>query len=132
MNLTQDEAPHFGNFDEVRQIFTRAFKSRTQAEWCQIFDDVDACVTPVLTMDEAVRHPHNVAQKSFMTDGSGPAQAIPAPRLSRTPGVSTVRPLPTRGQHTTEILRSSGFTMQDIRKLEKDNVIKQADVTAKL
>ncbi|MFH4983966.1 hypothetical protein AB6A40_010675 [Gnathostoma spinigerum] len=28
------------------------FKKKTRDEWCEIFKDVDACVTPVLDMEE--------------------------------------------------------------------------------
>ena len=28
---------------------------RTQADWIAVFDGIDACVTPVATMDEALR-----------------------------------------------------------------------------
>ena len=61
----------------LRRIFTRAFLTRTRDEWVTVFDQLDACVTPVLSIDEAVRHPHNRDRALFTT---------PAPRLSRTPG----------------------------------------------
>jgi alpha-methylacyl-CoA racemase len=37
---------------ELRALFTRIFKSKTRAEWEQMFDGTDACCTPVLTQDE--------------------------------------------------------------------------------
>ena len=38
---------------EVGAVFAR----RTMAEWAALFDGVDACVTPVLRLDEALAHP---------------------------------------------------------------------------
>ncbi len=36
----------------MRALFAETFASKTLAEWRRIFDDSDACVSPVLTMDE--------------------------------------------------------------------------------
>ncbi|MFC0453187.1 CaiB/BaiF CoA transferase family protein [Rhodococcus jostii] len=68
---------------ELRAEFEIAFKSRTRDEWAQAFADTDACVTPVLTYDEALGHPHLVARKTFGSIGAVD-QPMPAPRFSRT------------------------------------------------
>ncbi|MFI6321788.1 CaiB/BaiF CoA transferase family protein [Nonomuraea sp. NPDC050556] len=57
-----------------------AFKARTRAEWEAVFDGSDACVSPVLEMNEAAKHPHNVARGSFV-DVGGISHPAPAPRL---------------------------------------------------
>jgi alpha-methylacyl-CoA racemase len=71
------------------------FRTRTRAEWCEIFEDADACFTPILRMSEAPAHPHNIARDQFV-DVAGVRQPAPAPRFSRTPaaiqGVSPVQP----------------------------------------
>ena len=41
----------------TRQVFAAVFKTKTQNEWRAIFDETDACVTPVLEMHETAR-PH--------------------------------------------------------------------------
>jgi len=35
------------------------------AHWTGIFDQTDACVTPVLTYQEAAEHPHMAARKAL-------------------------------------------------------------------
>lgn len=87
LGLTEEQAPHFGNFEESKKLFTDIFKSKTQAEWCDIFDGVDACVTPVVDWQEAPNHPHNKDREVFKqkTDAVVPN---PAPKLSRTPATS--------------------------------------------
>ncbi|MGN9845566.1 CaiB/BaiF CoA transferase family protein [Nonomuraea sp. H19] len=60
------------------------FRTRTRAEWEAIFEGSDACVSPVLSMDEAAAHPHNVARGSF-TEVGDVRQPLPAPRLLGTP-----------------------------------------------
>lgn len=54
---------------------------RTRDQWAAVFDGTDACVAPVLTMDEAPDHPHNRARGAFLDQ---PPQPAPAPRFSET------------------------------------------------
>jgi alpha-methylacyl-CoA racemase len=65
--------------------FTTVFLSRTRQEWEQRFAGTDACVTPVLSLGEAMVHPANTARDIFI-DHAGVRQAAPAPRFSGTPG----------------------------------------------
>jgi alpha-methylacyl-CoA racemase len=67
---------------ELRATFEVAFKSRPRDEWAVAFEGSDACVTPVLTYDEAVAHPHLTARGSF-AEINGVIQPAPAPRFSR-------------------------------------------------
>ncbi len=65
--------------------FTATFAARTREEWEARFAEIDACVTPVLSMREAMVHPANTARGMFI-DHRGATQSAPAPRLSETPG----------------------------------------------
>eukprot|EP01113_Clastostelium_recurvatum_P048561 TRINITY_DN8878_c0_g1_i1.p1 TRINITY_DN8878_c0_g1~~TRINITY_DN8878_c0_g1_i1.p1 ORF type:complete len:419 (+),score=75.78 TRINITY_DN8878_c0_g1_i1:3-1259(+) len=97
---------------EMKRKFTDIFMSKTRDEWSQIFAGSDACVTPVLDMEEVASHPYG-AHRGIMTD-SGPA---PAPALSRTPGVAAVQ-VPAVGQHTREVLtRVKGMTSDQVNAL---------------
>jgi len=78
-----------------RAMLAELFATRTRREWCQLLEDCDACVTPVLDRDEAPRHPHNAARGSFVVQ-DGVTQPAAAPRFSRTPGAVAAAP-PTRG-----------------------------------
>src|SRR5690606_14387910 len=69
----------------MRAAIAAAFSERSRDEWARLFLDTDACVTPVLSMTEAGRHPHNVARGSQVTVG-GFTRPAPAPRFSRTQG----------------------------------------------
>ena len=42
----------------VKVELEKIFSSRTQSEWTAIFETADCCVTPVLTTEEAMAHPH--------------------------------------------------------------------------
>jgi len=60
------------------------FLSKTRADWCALLEGTDACFAPVLDLDEAPKHPHNVARGTFV-EVDGVMQPAPAPRFSRTP-----------------------------------------------
>ncbi len=75
----------------MREAFARAFAARPRDEWIAIFQGTDACVAPVLAMEEAPRHPHNAARGTFLPTSEGPVPA-PAPRFSRTPAARGAAP----------------------------------------
>ena len=68
----------------LRTIMTAAFQTRTRDEWEAVFAQTDACVTPVLTLEEATVHPHNRARSTFQSV-EGVVQPGAAPRFSSTP-----------------------------------------------
>ena len=83
------------------------FRTRTRDEWCQVFAGTDACVTPVLTLAEAARHPHNTARQAFVTV-DGVEQNAPAPRFSRT-GAAQPQPPRKTGIDTGGVLADWGI-----------------------
>ena len=96
----------------LRERLTAAFAARTQAEWTEVFDGSDACVTPVLSMADAPGHPHNVARGTFIEVG-GVRQPAPAPRFSRTPA-AVPDPPPVPGSDTEAVLTSLGYSPAEI------------------
>lgn len=66
-----------------RTRLTELFKGRTRAEWCAVMEGSDVCFAPVLTLGEALVHPHNQARGTFV-NVEGVMQPAPAPRFSRT------------------------------------------------
>lgn len=81
-------------------------KTRTRDDWMKIFDGTDACVAPVLSMEEAPKHPHNVARETFQTV-QGIVQPGPAPRFSRTAGAINGPPAKA-GEHSANVLKDWG------------------------
>lgn len=70
---------------ELRARLAALFARRPRDEWCALFAGTDACVTPVLSLQEVAQHPHNRARRN-VHDLDGVVQPAPAPRFSRTPG----------------------------------------------
>jgi alpha-methylacyl-CoA racemase len=82
-------------------------KTKTRDEWMKVFDGTDACVAPVLSMEEAPKHPHNAERQTFRTV-DGIVQPGPAPRFSRTAGAINGPPAKA-GQHSAEVLKDWGI-----------------------
>jgi alpha-methylacyl-CoA racemase len=102
------------------KVLTDAFRAKTRDEWAAIFAPLDACVAPVLTLEEALSHPHNVERGSFV-DVGGTAMPGPAPRFSRTPAAAgTIMPI---GGATAELLAEVGYGTQDVARLRDSGVI---------
>jgi alpha-methylacyl-CoA racemase len=100
----------------LTERFAAIFKTKTRDEWTAIFEGTDACVAPILSIPEAVAHPHNVERGTFV-EVAGLAQPAPAPRFDRTPPAISAPP-PHAGQHTDEILRDFGLDDDRITKLK--------------
>ena len=74
-----------GRWPQHHEIIARAFATKTRDEWSELLSGSDTCVAPVLSLEEATRHPHNRTRETFV-DVDGIRQPAPAPRFSRTPG----------------------------------------------
>jgi alpha-methylacyl-CoA racemase len=93
---------------ETKQRLAAIFRTRSRDEWAAVFEGSDACVSPVLSLDEAPRHPHALARSAFI-ELAGTVQPAPAPRFSKTPA-ATPTPPPARGADTEAVLRDWGVT----------------------
>ena len=80
---------------ELEAALAQVFSSRDQRHWVTVFEGTDACVTPVLTFEEASAHSHVAARKSLVAR-AGVIHAGTAPRFSRqgTTPLSQTRPFP--------------------------------------
>ena len=70
------------NWAAIRELFAERFRSRTRDEWAALFEPIDACVTPVLSLREAPQHPHNRARSTF-TSWNGVVVPGAAPRFDQ-------------------------------------------------
>lgn len=106
---------------EIQARFAEVFRSRTRDEWTRVFERKDACVSPVLGLDEVEAHPHHRA-RGFLVRLDGMVQPRPAPRLSDTPGQPEGAGRP-RGTETREVLDSLGWTEDPIEDLFQQGIV---------
>jgi alpha-methylacyl-CoA racemase len=109
-------APDAGK-DEV----AGAISMRSRDEWIRKFGGSDACVAPVLTLEEAPQHPHNRSRGTFI-DLAGVVQPGPAPRFSETASEQPRRPRKA-GADGEEILAGLGYSPEDIGKLRREGAL---------
>lgn len=109
---------------EMHERFCDVFRGATRTEWCETFKDSDACFAPVLSIDEAIDHPH-IRERGTFVEYDGVVQPAPTPRFSRTNGAIQRSP-PAPGDDTVSVLTSWGFSDSDIASLERGNAIRTA------
>lgn len=105
----------------LKDKLTALFKTRSRAEWDEAMEHTDVCYAPVLTMSEAITHPHNAARGTFVEVGDT-TQPAPAPRYSATAN-STPEPAPMPGDHSDEVLASLGMSEGEIAALRAAGTI---------
>ena len=105
------------------------FLTRSRDEWSVLLEGTDVCFAPVLTMDEAPAHAHNVARGTFVSPG-GVVQPAPAPRFARTPG-ELPSPAPRAGEHTARLLAELGVDGPTCAALSEAGVVHRADTAPK-
>ena len=66
----------------AKERLAAVFRTRTRNAWCEAFAGVEACFAPVLSLDEAPRHAHLAARRTY-AEIEGIVQPMPAPRFSR-------------------------------------------------
>jgi alpha-methylacyl-CoA racemase len=86
-----------------------------------LLEGSDACLTPVLHLDEMAAHPH-IRARQTLVEVEGVLQPAPAPRFSRTPNASPTAPPPV-GADTDAILQELGLGSADAARLRAGGVV---------
>ncbi|WP_425408429.1 CaiB/BaiF CoA transferase family protein [Hyphococcus sp.] len=124
LNLAEDKAFDAqldqSKWDLLKQKLTEIFKTQTRDDWCALLENTDVCFAPVLSMEEAPLHPHNVSRGAFITV-DGVTQPGPAPRYSDSKNDHPT-PAPDVGADAVEILSMIG-RREDEDKLRQAGVI---------
>lgn len=92
-------------WNNMKQLFTNIFKTKTQEEWTQIFYKSDACVTPVYELNYKIPEP--------------------TPKLLRTSGklINNIKYFLKPGEHSREILKEYGYSENEIKEFSIKNIV---------
>jgi crotonobetainyl-CoA:carnitine CoA-transferase CaiB-like acyl-CoA transferase len=110
------------DFGAVQQFFS----TKTRDEIVEMFSQTDACVEPVLELNEVMGHPH-VLQRQLINEltlpGGKKIKTIAHP--IKFPGAETEADQlpPTLGQHTVEVLMSLGYNLEQISSMQAKGVV---------
>ena len=105
---------------ELRKLMANAFKTRTQAEWMEIFALREACVTPVLSIKEALEGAHAKARGSVITvhdPVEGELRHIACPIRFDGVVLGSVEPCPSLGRETDSLLAEAGLSSEAIASM---------------
>jgi alpha-methylacyl-CoA racemase len=98
------------------------FRSETRDYWTSVFEDSDACVTPVLSFAEAFRHKQASYRQSVITR-QGRTEPAAVPRFQRTPacaGAASASP----GRDTQAVLADLGFSRAEVDRLRVEGTVR--------
>jgi alpha-methylacyl-CoA racemase len=109
-------------WSEAKARLAERFLARTRDEWCARLEGTDACFAPVLSMEEAPHHPHNVARGVFV-ELDGVTQPGPAPRFSRTALDAPTPPQAAAEGDVREVLSAWGLTPGDVAAAQAAGVL---------
>ncbi len=83
-----DEQMDRARWPAMREQIAAVIAGRTLAEWQPAIDDPEACLSPVLSIEETPFHPHLAARRVFEHDGAAVTPSA-APRFFGGTGVSS-------------------------------------------
>ncbi|CAF3839331.1 unnamed protein product, partial [Rotaria sordida] len=87
-----NEDHHQMNINTMKKKFEQIFKTKTQQEWTEIFNKLDACCTPVLNWNSAYKYKHNQERENFSLTNENKTKLVPIPvpkfSLSKLPSIN--------------------------------------------
>jgi alpha-methylacyl-CoA racemase len=107
----------------MRRRFAGIFATHTRDDWVEKAAGKDACLAPVLTMDEAPAHPQ-MQTRDVYTGFDGLRHPSPAPRFSRTPSTLS-RATSAPGQDSRQALADWGIPSDEVTALEAEGAMAQ-------
>jgi alpha-methylacyl-CoA racemase len=108
-------APGTSQWPSLRTALARLFLERSRDQWCELLEDCDACVTPVLSPTEVAAHRHNAQRQTFCAP-DGVLQPAPAPRFAHA-GAAAVGTPPQPGQGGAATARAWGVSEESLGQL---------------
>ncbi|MGH6883374.1 MAG: CoA transferase, partial [Hypericibacter sp.] len=127
----EDETDSWSRRDEIFAKTRERLKTRTSAEWLELFAANDIWAGPVYGYEDLVKDPQIKLNGTFVeydhpTEGHVKTPGFPI-KFSKTP--STVeRGAPLAGEHTREILKAAGYDDARIDALMKSGALAETKI----
>jgi crotonobetainyl-CoA:carnitine CoA-transferase CaiB-like acyl-CoA transferase len=114
------------NIDELYRLVAEALPDRTSAQWLADFERLGIPAVPVLELEDLLTDPHLEAVDLIQridhpTEGRLRLPRLPMSFMGTNP--APLRPAPTLGQHTKEVLRDLGIDPVAIRQMLEDGAV---------
>lgn len=111
--------------DEVKEKIAQKIRTEPRDHWVKVFENVDACVEPVLTFSEAAQSEHAQARGLLVNvpgpDGRAITQiGLPIKFSDYSPEYTWAGP--SLGKDTVEIVASLGFSDEEIRQMKSNKI----------
>lgn len=115
------EPPPGPNQDPVKVFFTETFSSKTQAQWIEWFDDVDAAFAPVNDLRQAADDPQVRAREMIVEDDQGEEHIGIPIKFRNEPGKINFE-APELGAHNEEMAQEVGLNEDEIQAMKDQGV----------
>jgi crotonobetainyl-CoA:carnitine CoA-transferase CaiB-like acyl-CoA transferase len=117
-----------GEREQAIDMLRGIFKTKTRDQWMAELADIDACVGPVYSLDEALNDSHAQARGVSVTGEKLPEtgetfRTLPSfPRMSGIEDRQRYAP-PGLGEHSVELLHEAGYSDEEIAQFRAAGVI---------
>jgi alpha-methylacyl-CoA racemase len=114
----------------IRAEMTRIFGEHTRDEWFARLKDKEVCISPVLSVEEAVESEQVKVRNSIIAHEhpvAGPTRLQASPIRMRSVPVTVRMGAPAQGEHSVAILEELGYSKEDIGRLRGAGVMLAPD-----
>lgn len=114
-----------GEREQAISMLRAIFKTKTRDEWLSELAEIDACVGPVHTLEEAFNDPQAQARGVTIAANSDDEtfQTLPTfPRISGVDAEQRHAP-PALGEQSDEVLREAGYSDTELEQFKKEGIV---------
>lgn len=115
----------FAHEAELKKLVASKIAAKTQKEWLELIGAAEFCVTPVCSLDEALRS-QLTAQENMLQEQEcdlGKLRYVSGPVKFSDAGAIISRRAPYLGEHTQEVLAALGYSDEAIGALSAEGAI---------
>ena len=115
----------FAHEAELKKLVASKIAAKTQKEWLELIGAAEFCVTPVCSLDEALRS-QLTAQENMLQEQEcdlGKLRYVSGPVKFSDAGAVISRRAPYLGEHTQEVLAALGYSDEAIGALSAEGAI---------